>query len=205
MYIIGMYNVTVAHTHTHHFVIMCIYTAPSLGKDDHPSHPLKSSVPSLLDPRKAEEYLSTAKSIEDSLPAYSREAQQGAYRAMAMVAPEIPPPLPPLVLTQKKWGWLVGAKWRVARHGWKSGASGRGGDREGRKLFGWFRGNNLWWLKTHQLGKAQVCSDASSVKFLNTYRSPFWTDGHLPVITLFVTFFDDLASNLKSFWQLTSG
>ncbi|CAK9100016.1 unnamed protein product [Durusdinium trenchii] len=44
--------------------------------------------------RKAQKYLSIAKSIDDSLPAYSQQAEQGAYHAMSMVAPDVPAPLP---------------------------------------------------------------------------------------------------------------
>lgn len=50
---------------------------------------------------KAEKYLHIAKSIDDSLPVYSRQAEQGAFHAIAMVAPDVPAPLPPLVLQQK--------------------------------------------------------------------------------------------------------
>lgn len=46
--------------------------------------------------KKAKKYLSIAKSIDESLPAYSR-----AYHAISMVAPDVPAPLPPLVLQQK--------------------------------------------------------------------------------------------------------
>lgn len=53
-------------------------------------------------PRKARKYLSIAKNIDDSLPAYARQAEQGAYHSMAMVAPDVPAPLPPLVFVQKK-------------------------------------------------------------------------------------------------------
>lgn len=52
--------------------------------------------------QKAQKYLSIAKSIDDSLPAYSQQAEQGAYHAMSMVAPDVPAPLPPLVFVQKK-------------------------------------------------------------------------------------------------------
>jgi len=51
--------------------------------------------------KKAKKYLSIAKSIDESLPAYSRQAEQGAYHAISMVAPDVPAPLPPLVLQQK--------------------------------------------------------------------------------------------------------
>ncbi|CAJ1429527.1 unnamed protein product [Effrenium voratum] len=50
--------------------------------------------------QKANKYLGIAKSIDDSLPAYSRQAAQGAYHAMSMVA-DVPPPLPPLAFAQK--------------------------------------------------------------------------------------------------------
>lgn len=50
--------------------------------------------------KKAKKYLSIAKSIDESLPAYSRQAEQGAYHAISMVAPDVPAPLPPLVLQQ---------------------------------------------------------------------------------------------------------
>eukprot|EP00930_Biecheleria_cincta_P005724 TRINITY_DN106663_c0_g1_i1.p1 TRINITY_DN106663_c0_g1~~TRINITY_DN106663_c0_g1_i1.p1 ORF type:complete len:448 (-),score=118.20 TRINITY_DN106663_c0_g1_i1:37-1185(-) len=54
--------------------------------------------------KKAKGFFKTAKSIDDSLPAYSRQAEQGAYHEMAMVSPDVQAPLPPLVLTQQKKG-----------------------------------------------------------------------------------------------------
>jgi len=52
--------------------------------------------------KKAKDSFKIAKSIDDSLPAYQRQAEQGAYHEMAKVAPDVQAPLPPLVLTQNK-------------------------------------------------------------------------------------------------------
>jgi len=52
--------------------------------------------------KQAQEWFKTAKYIDSTLPAYSRQAEQGAYHEMAMVVPDVQAPLPPLVLTQEK-------------------------------------------------------------------------------------------------------
>lgn len=58
------------------------------------------------DDKKAKDSFKMAKSIDDSLPAYQRQAQQGAYHEIAKVAADVQAPLPPLALTQKKNGGM---------------------------------------------------------------------------------------------------